>query len=98
MCVCVCIGVYILAITTFELQSSLNNYTKRKLYTLILFNFIFFSSSFFFFLLIQSNLYEKLYLYYKMCILLCVFRYQKKYFLKIPWYYLVFTRIVLVQV
>ena len=56
MCVCVCIGVYILAITTFELQSSLNNYTKRKLYTLILFNFIFFSSSFFFFLLIQSNL------------------------------------------
>ena len=42
MCVYVCIGVYILARITLELQSSLNIYTKHKLYTFILFLFFFF--------------------------------------------------------
>ena len=37
MCVCVCIGVHILARTTLELQNSLNIYKKRKLYTSLFF-------------------------------------------------------------
>ena len=89
MCVCVCIGVYILVRIILELQTSLNIYIKHKLYT-----FIFFS--FFLFLLIQSKSSEKLFLYSKICKLLCVFRYQKKQLF--PLYYLVFTRTVLVQV
>ena len=72
MCVCVCIGVYILARITLELQSSLNIYTKHKLYT-----FIFFFSFFCWFRVSHKR---NLFFLSKMCKLLCVFRYQKKYF------------------
>ena len=47
VCIYVCIGVYILARTTLELQSSLNIYTKHKLYAFILFFFAFLFFSFF---------------------------------------------------
>ena len=51
--VCVCIGKYILARITLELQSSLNIYTKHMLHTFIFFFFILFI--YLFILLIQSK-------------------------------------------
>ena len=57
MYVYVCIGVYILARTTLELQTCLNIYTKQVIYfyfIFILFYFIFLFI-YFFFLLIQGK-------------------------------------------